>query len=335
MTPKISVVMPVYNTKKEYLREAIDSILRQSFTDFEFIIVDDCSDEETKRVLAAYSDSRINVYHNEKNLGVAGSLNRALEMSKGKYIARMDSDDVAVDARLAMQWEYMEKHPEVIALGGVAKVIGKKEFRGCFSKKKRSELQLELIFNNINLVHPTVMFRGTVIRENGLFYDEAMVAEDYELWTRCIQYGDIVSIPQILLYYRVHEQQVTSSKRELIIQGTNEVRSRQLKNMGMELNEQEKKIFNELREYRCLESEKNLDLFLNKLEKFLKGKGYPQAGSLLWHYWVCIMREYGIGKMLKYRRTYQVMRPTCFFYNFRHYWFEKIWIQMIVRKIYM
>lgn len=334
MIPEISVIMPVYNTKEEYLREAIDSILMQSFTNFEFIIVDDCSNEDTKRIIESYSDRRIRIYHNERNLGVAGSLNQAIRISRGKYIARMDSDDVSVVDRLALQWEYMEKHPEIIVLGGVAKVMGKKELLGCFSKKVRSEIQLELLFNNIKLVHPTVMLRGDAIRSNGLLYNEKMVAEDYELWTRCIKHGDIVSLPRILLHYRVHESQVTSSKRELIIQGTNEVRLKQLIDIGMELNEQEKRMYAELREYRCSESRIQLENFLNKLEKLLYNEGYTKVGSLLWHYWFCTMREFGILKMFKFHWTYRVLRPTIFFYVLRYKWLEKIWISLVTKKLY-
>lgn len=333
MIPDISVIMPVYNTKEEYLREAIDSILMQSFTNFELIIVDDCSNEETVGILETYTDNRIKIYHNEKNLGVAGSLNQAIRMSRGKYIARMDSDDISVSERLQWQWEYMEKHPDTIVLGGVAQVVGSKELLGILGRKKKKDIQLELHFNNINLVHPTVMFRAKALRSNSLLYNEEVVAEDYDMWTRCIQYGDIESISKILLYYRIHESQVTTSKREKIVRSTNEVRLKQLMNIGGTLDEHEKIIFDELREYRCSANGKELNRLLDKLEVLFRNKGYSHVSPLLWHYWICIMKKKGY-QLLKYRRTYCIFIPEYFLYVFQFVIVEKMWRKYVATRLH-
>ena len=110
--PVISVIMPVYNTKEKFLREAVESILNQTFTDFEFIIINDGSDSITEDIILSYKDLRIKYLKNEQNLGIVQSLNKAVKTAKGKYIARMDADDISMPHRLEKQYEFMENHPQ-------------------------------------------------------------------------------------------------------------------------------------------------------------------------------------------------------------------------------
>ena len=119
---KISVVMAVYNGEK-YLRSAIDSILSQTYIDFEFIIIDDCSTDNTANILESYTDSRIQIIRNEKNLRLPASLNKGLKIAKGKYIARMDADDIAMPDRFEKQVKYLEAHQEVAVIGGSFQVF--------------------------------------------------------------------------------------------------------------------------------------------------------------------------------------------------------------------
>ena len=114
--PKISVVMPAYNAEN-YIREAIDSILAQTFRDFEFLIIDDGSTDHTVEIIRSYSDSRIRLYQNERNMGVAATLNRGLDLARGEYIARMDADDISLPERFAKQAAYMDAHPDVAVCG--------------------------------------------------------------------------------------------------------------------------------------------------------------------------------------------------------------------------
>lgn len=268
MLPEISVIMPVYNTKEEFLRAAIESILVQTFENFELIIIDDGSTEETKKIEKEYEDKRIVIIENATNLGLARTLNIGLKSARGKYIARMDSDDISTVDRLEIQYRYMERHEDVIIAGGAAKTLGDREIIGVFSRRSQEQIKVELLFNNIRLVHPTVMFRSSMLRNHNLWYNEEMVTEDYEFWTRCVLYGRIVSIPKLLLYYRVHEGQITTEKREEIIRGTNYTRVLQLKKFNVIFSEKEIRDFILLREFR---SESGNDILYKLLRKILGG----------------------------------------------------------------
>ena len=128
--PKISVLMPTYNGAK-LLSETIDSILNQTFKDFEFIIINDCSPEdETDKIIAKYNDPRIRYIYNDKNLGISGSSNKGISLARGKYIARQDHDDISLPTRLEEQYNYMESHPEVGICGTYSKSFGQKFLKG-------------------------------------------------------------------------------------------------------------------------------------------------------------------------------------------------------------
>ena len=124
MDIKITVLMSVYNTKEDYLREAIESILNQTLREFEFIIINDASNEQTINILDQYNDDRIIRIDNEVNHGLTASLNKGLSVAKGEYIARMDADDISYPNRLELQYQYMQKHPNVAILGGWTKSNG-------------------------------------------------------------------------------------------------------------------------------------------------------------------------------------------------------------------
>ena len=115
--PKVSVLMPIYKTKEEYLREAIESILNQSFTDFEFLILDDCPENSREEIVKSYSDGRIKYLKNEKNLGITPSRNKLIEMAKGEYLAVMDHDDISLPARFEKQVQYLDEHQYIGVCG--------------------------------------------------------------------------------------------------------------------------------------------------------------------------------------------------------------------------
>ena len=125
--PKISVIMSIYNTRREYIIRAVDSILKQTFDDFEFIIVNDGSEDFVRETIQTFSDKRIKYLENGKNIGLVRSLNRALELSSGEYIARMDSDDISLPQRFERQVEYMDKNPHVGVLGTKCRFIWHKK----------------------------------------------------------------------------------------------------------------------------------------------------------------------------------------------------------------
>lgn len=200
--PLVSIAMAVYNGEK-YISETIQSILNQAYQNFELIIVDDCSQDDTIKKIEAFNDSRIVLLRNEKNMRLAYSLNRAIDVSKGKYIARMDADDLCKENRLCLQVDYMEKHPGVAVLGGNARQFG--AVSSLLQYPQDHELiKVEMLFTN-PVCHPAVMFRKYAISE---WYDPKIAAgQDYELWSRLIWKVEFRNLPSELIGYRVHEGQ--------------------------------------------------------------------------------------------------------------------------------
>jgi hypothetical protein len=201
VAPLVSVVMPVYEAEK-YLEEAIESILGQTLRDFEFIIVDDGSRDRTAVILARYQqmDGRIRVYQLE-NQGMVASLNRGCHLAKGKYIARMDADDVSLPERFQRQVEYLEAHPEIGVLGTWVEEVDEDGTPLGIWRMPTTPALIGwfLMFGNC-IAHPSILMRRDIIGRLG-FYRGA-VAEDYDLWARAISVTRIVNLPEVLLRYR-------------------------------------------------------------------------------------------------------------------------------------
>lgn len=228
--PLVSVVMCNYNTKEEQLRSAIQSILSQTFGNFEFIIIDDASTENDVEIINSYADPRIKLLRNDINHHVSYTANRGLELAQGKYIARMDSDDICLPTRLEEQVGYMQKHPDVDVLYAQAKLIGNRE--GIFAPGfKQSDLVKVNLFFGCPIVNPTVMLRASFVEKHHLRYDtgtDFKAAEDYELWSRCISSATIHEYPKVLIHYRVHPTQISTLTRDKQIESANRVRRRML-----------------------------------------------------------------------------------------------------------
>lgn len=238
MNPLVSVLMCVYNTKEEYLRIAIESILNQTITDFEFIIVNDYSDEKTIDIIYQYKDDRIIHINNEINLGLTVSLNRGLEIAKGQYIARMDSDDISYPKRLEWQLSYMEKHNNVAVLGGWTSTNGKiAKYQGHASSEWR---KTRMLIENVGIAHPTAFIRSDFLKANHLKYDVRIrKSQDYELWTRCLLYGKMAICPHIVLEYRVHADQISAKNFAQQVEAKKLIRIQLLKTMGVEFEKEE------------------------------------------------------------------------------------------------
>lgn len=229
--PKISVIMPVYNGEA-YLREAIDSILGQTYTDFEFIIIDDGSTDSSPEIVRSYEDSRIRFYQNEHNMGVAATLNRGLDLATGEYIARMDADDISLPERFAKQAAYMDTHQNIAVCGCGIRLIGARTGKRIFAQTPE-QMKVDMLFS-CGLAHPTVMMRGTVFGGKGLHYDPAFSKmEDYALWAETLKRYEIVCIPEILFQYRIHPNQITQHySNENRIQHR-ELKKRQVEQLGL------------------------------------------------------------------------------------------------------
>ena len=208
MNPQVSIIMPVYNGEK-YIKETIESILSQTFKDFEFIIIDDHSTDNSVNIISSFKDPRIKLSVNEKNLGLSNTLNLAIENSKAKYIARMDHDDISLPNRIEEQFNFMEQNPEIGACGTYIKMFGFGEPRIKKFPLKGSDIKAELLLHS-PMAHPTVMFRKEVLKKYDLKYNsEYDGAEDYDLWERMNTVTIMANIPKILLNYRLHESQLS------------------------------------------------------------------------------------------------------------------------------
>ena len=212
---QISVVMPTYNTDISMLKEAVDSILNQTFKDFEFIIIDDGSANGTWDYLNALTDQRVKLIRNETNLGISKSLNIGLRAASGKYIARMDADDIALPSRFEKQYAYMENHPDVLVCGTDWAPLGKSEKHKRKMIRDPEKYNIRLLFNCPGPAHPTVMMNRRLLDEYQVFYREDLkYAEDYMLFSDTVPHGKVSCVEEVLLYYRYHDKQVSCAKQK-------------------------------------------------------------------------------------------------------------------------
>ena len=252
----LSVIMAVYETPKEYLKQAIDSILNQSYTKYEFIIIDDgCKNTETVGCLEEYNiqDNRIKLIRNSRNIGLTKSLNRALKECKGKYIARMDSDDISFPERFQKQIEYMENNPEVCLCGsntvvfdGDNIIYDESEIRSRIRNNEISDIRM--LIENVGFAHPTFMMRKAFLDEHEIWYDESLrYAQDYGLVTDIIiKGGKLHRIGESLLKYREHEGQISSSYQEKQANCQMSVSAKRIGNVFRELSKDDCDIIAEL-----------------------------------------------------------------------------------------
>jgi glycosyltransferase involved in cell wall biosynthesis len=202
MKPKVSVLLPVYNGGK-YLGEAIESILRQTFTDFEFIIIDDGSTDRSVEIVTSYNDRRIRLIRNGSNLGLIATLNRGLGAASGEYIARMDADDVSLPERLSRQVAFMDARPELVASGTWAKEIDE---GGNITGDRRITFGEQMEYGfwwPCPIIHPSAIIRKSLLGD--LRYDpRALHAEDYDLWLSLKKKYALDNLPEYLILYRMH-----------------------------------------------------------------------------------------------------------------------------------
>lgn len=213
--------MPVYNCEL-YIKEAINSVLNQTFSDFELIIIDDCSTDNTVSVIDKFSDNRICLYKKEKNLGLIDSLNFGVSIAKGEYLARMDGDDICLPERFARQIDFLEKNPDIMLCGTAIKFIGSASDILIFPEN-HAEIVINLFSFLPTFAHPTVMGKKEIFEKNN-YHEDYEFAEDYELWTRLVQAGKVANLKEVLLEYRVHPAQV--SVKNKTIQDINSFKSR-------------------------------------------------------------------------------------------------------------
>ncbi|HEX8251902.1 MAG TPA: glycosyltransferase [Thermoanaerobaculia bacterium] len=217
MTPRVTVLMSVFNGGV-YLREAIESILAQTFADYEFLIVDDGSTDDTPSILRGYRDARIRVLTNERNVGLTASLNRGLGEARGEWIARQDADDRSHPQRLQRQLAFVAAHPEVTVAGTQARVIDARGRAVGMSRKPRTSIGIAWcsVFHN-PLLHSSVIFRRNAILEAG-GYDEAYpFNQDFELWSRLMERHPLANIDDVLIDHRVHGASIAGRRDPAVL----------------------------------------------------------------------------------------------------------------------
>ncbi len=241
VNPLISVIMSVFDTPDDWLIQSIESILQQTYKNFEFIIVDDCCKESNKRILKKFeaSDGRIVLLKNERNLGLTKSLNVALTVSRGSFIARIDSDDLALPNRLEWQLRCFERNKNLVICGTNAWML-KKNQKMPFDVPQGSSrlLKCMLCWRDV-FVHPSVMINARVMKKNNLFYDENFrAAQDYELWCRLSKFGDVMNLSDRLCVYRVHDNQISSKSLTLQNLNRDAIVLNNIKSLGIDCSEE-------------------------------------------------------------------------------------------------
>ena len=236
--PLVSVVMSIYNEPEKWARQAIESILSQTFSDFELIIINDNPGRAFNiELLKEYKnrDSRIVFINNDQNLGLTKSLNKGLKRAQGKYIARMDADDVAFSNRFKIQVDFLNRRKEIVAVGTFVQLFGKKNGFGIRYKRDMKVARNSLLLGT-PISHPSAMIRNEVIRKYNIMYDESIkFAQDYKFWYELSKVGGITNIPKILLKYRKTNKQISSSNKEEQDWFASEVRGQVVKNFFPEL----------------------------------------------------------------------------------------------------
>lgn len=213
--PRLTVLLSVYNSER-YLAEAIDSVLSQTFSDFEFLIINDGSTDRSCNIIQTYTDPRIRLVHNTENIGLTKSLNRGLALARGALIARQDADDRSLPRRLQYQVEFMDSNPGVALLGTQCRIIcaAGRVLRSIGEYRVTSPLAIQwaLLFGN-PFVHSSVIFRKNVIVEElGGYNERYQFNQDFELWSRLLEKHSASNLPVALVDYRSHENSIAGRR---------------------------------------------------------------------------------------------------------------------------
>ncbi len=223
---KVSVVTPAYNAEK-YIGAAIDSILAQTFSEFEFIVIDDCSTDNTWQIIQSYAakDPRIIAIKNEMNLGIAGNRNKGVGLAQGKYIVWQDADDISVPTRIEKQYQFMEAHPEAGIIGGFLQFFDDEHECTGFRKYKADDLSLrKRIFRYSPVAQPASMIRKKCLEEVGEYNLAYPPAEDIDMSFRIGEKYQFANLQDVMIRYREHPNSATFTRLKKIEFSTLKIR---------------------------------------------------------------------------------------------------------------
>ena len=287
VAPKVTVLMPVHNGEK-YLYEAIWSIQNQTFKNWELLIVDDKSSDNTVMIVQQFQkyDKRIRMVHNDQNLKIARTLNRGIDEAKGMYIARMDDDDISMPTRLEKEVAILDRYPNVAVVGSWQQHFGTSDWVHQ-PPESPAEMKATLLFA-CDVCHSTVMFKKDIFKNNHFYYDPEFLSEDYELWTRVSKKYDFYTIQEILGEYRLNGDNITAGKTEKFDHEARKITCAQLKeNLGIDLSEKDQILvakwtnpFMNASESERMELFQREEALLSEIEEKNKSTGYYDQDAL-------------------------------------------------------
>lgn len=303
--PLVSIVMAAYNEEK-YIREAIESILNQTYPHFEFIIINDGSTDKTEEVILSFQDARIRYVRNEQNLRLIASLNKGLALAEGKYIARMDSDDISLPDRLQIQVDFMEAHPE-IGISGAQLIVFGSENTTMNYPLAHEDLQLRLLITSC-FPNNLVIFRNKLVKQYHLAFTEGYHhGEDFKFWTQWLQLTEGANLPDYLVKYRFHASSVSHKFRDIQRQTRKRVRTEYVKEL-FRLQGAESRLAEDLygEDYGLkIKAVKSL-LEINKSRKYFAQDKLQHTLQYLWYLDSLEQVEQSPGIYLKFTRIFSI-----------------------------
>ncbi len=320
-TPLATVLMPVYNVGA-YLKEAIDSILQQTYSDFIFLIVDDCSTDNTEEIVASYKDSRIKYLKNERNLGLADALNVGVDAINTKYIIRMDGDDISVPHRFETLINYMETHPEIGVYSSRLERFGT-DFSVWKYPLANDDIKAHLLFGP-SIAHAPAIIRTSVMKENKIFYrNDFKHVEDYDLWFRLKDVTKFANTDEVLYKYRVATHNITVFYSDDIVDRKKQFYSWVLTSFGINFTEEELEMHIALANNKRFPKEINVAKYRKWFDKIIshnKQTNYFEQAALLrqvenrWEKLFFILSEKEIKKVFTYFRISKGVKSTQMIY---------------------
>ncbi|MBO1073271.1 glycosyltransferase family 2 protein [Roseomonas marmotae] len=269
--PRVSVLMAVHNGAR-HIRESIESLLAQSFTDFELVVVDDASTDGTRQILAGIGDPRLRVIHAERNLGAAGARNLGFSLCRGEYLAILDHDDLCRPERLAVQVAFLDRHPGIVLVGSEIRILENGRLRQTDHAPGSTPLLLRWMLHVDNpLTFSSVMLRADAIRTLGVFLRPGL-SEDFDLYHRLLPLGGVARLDEVLTIYRAHAGSVSLTEPEGMLRGAAQVLAPAIAPwLGEDAEAAARLIIRHLSERRPVTEAADLDRLGAVLERMLEG----------------------------------------------------------------
>ncbi|MEY4571682.1 MAG: hypothetical protein RLZ10_893 [Bacteroidota bacterium] len=286
----VSVLLPVFNSEK-YLSEAIESILEQSCTDFEFLIINDGSTDRSEEIILSYSDLRIRYIKNESNLKLIKTLNKGIQFCNGKYIVRMDADDISHKNRIQKQVDFMESNPDVGICGSWFEAFGNTESRIVQFKETHDEIMTKMLYQ-CHFCHPSIIIRREIFDDPSMYFDENYLhAEDYDFYLKLSRKWKLHNLQEVFLKYRTHDESVSNKFKSIQIENSLKIKKRFFAELNTHVSKEELEAFEALnyQDYTHVKLESGKIQHIleslwrgNKAEKMITEKYFENLLQELW-----------------------------------------------------